>query len=66
MKAKVIKAYRDKLTKRIHKPGEEVELTKKRFEEINSTKHGAFLEEIAEPEKPQKPAKEEKQPAKEK
>jgi len=65
MKAKVIKAYRDKITKRIHKPGEEIEVTKKRFEEINSTKHGIFLEEIAEPQKPQKPAKEDKQPTKE-
>ena len=58
MKAKVIKRYRDKNTKRIHKPGEVVDVSKKRFDEINSTKYGVFLEEIIEQKEEKKPSKE--------
>ena len=58
MKAKVIKRYRDKNTKRIYKPGEVVDVSKKRFDEINSTKYGVFLEEIIEQKEEKKPPKE--------
>ena len=58
MKAKVIKRYRDKNTKRIYKPGEVVDVSKKRFVEINSTKYGVFLEEIIEQKEEKKPPKE--------
>lgn len=58
MKAKVIKRYRDKNTKRIHKPGEVVDVSKNRFDEINSTKYGVFLEEIIEQKEEKKPSKE--------
>ncbi len=58
MKAKVIKRYRDKNTKRIYKPGEVVDVSKKRFDEINSTKYGVFLEEIIEQKEEKKPSKE--------
>lgn len=50
MKVKVISSYRDKFTKKIHQPGEELELTNERADEI--LKVGNFIEEIAEPEKP--------------
>ncbi len=46
MKYTVIKAFRDKVTGTIHQAGEELELTKKRFEEINSTAFGLFVEKV--------------------
>lgn len=46
MKAKVINVFRDKNTDTVHQVGEELELTKKRFEEINSTAFGLFVERI--------------------
>lgn len=48
MKATVLKVYRDKITKKVHKVGQELEITKERYEEINSTAFGVFLEEIVE------------------
>lgn len=54
MKAKVIKKFRDKYTNLIHDPNEEIEITKERFEEINSTSFGIFVKEIAEKEKSKK------------
>lgn len=56
MKAKVKKAYRDKHSKEFHGIGETVEVSQKRFEQINSTAFGIFLEEIPEVET-QEPAK---------
>lgn len=50
MKVKVISSFRDKNTKVIHQPGEELEISKERADEI--LKVGNFIEEIAEPEKP--------------
>lgn len=44
MKVTVIKVFRDKNTDTVYQVGEELELTKKRFEEINSTSHGVFVE----------------------
>ena len=46
MKVKVIKAYKDKHDKSLHKPGEELTISKGRYEEINSTVLGVFVEEI--------------------
>lgn len=44
MKVRVIKTFRDKHTKEIHKVGKELTINKKRFEEILSK--GKFVEEI--------------------
>lgn len=51
MKVKVIKRYRDKHTNLLHEINEELEFTDKRFEEINSTSYGIFVEEIKEEKK---------------
>lgn len=48
MKVKVIKDFRDKYTKKIHEVGEEIEVTKERYEEINSTAHGILIKKIEE------------------
>lgn len=54
MKAKVVKKYRDKNTNLLQEKGTEVEVTQKRFDEINSTVFGDFLEEIKVKKKPKK------------
>mgnify|MGYP000956873512 FL=1 len=46
MKVKVVKRYRDKYTNLLHEIGETLEITKERFEEINSTALGVFVKEI--------------------
>lgn len=46
MKVKVVKKFRDKYTNLLHKIDETLEITKERFEEINSTSLGIFIEEI--------------------
>ena len=48
MKVKVLRTFRDKDTNTLHRKGKEIEITKKRFEEINSTSLGIFVEEIKE------------------
>lgn len=48
MKVKVIKRFSDKHTKALHEAGTELIISKERFEEINSTAHGVFVEEIKE------------------
>lgn len=48
MKAKVVKKFRDKNTKEIYEVGQEIKVTKKRFEEMNSTSFGVLVEEIKE------------------
>lgn len=68
MKVKVISSYRDKFTKKIHQPGEELNITKERADEI--LKVGNFIELLEEPKKPaddeepKKPADGEKPKAK--
>ena len=47
MKVKVISSYRDKFTKKIHQPGEELNITKERADEI--LKVGNFIELLEEP-----------------
>lgn len=49
MKVKVISSYRDKFTKKIHQPGEELNITKERADEI--LKVGKFIELLKEPKK---------------
>lgn len=51
MKVNVIKTYRDKYTNTIHKVGENIEMTKERYEEINSTSLGTFVNEVVEKKK---------------
>lgn len=46
VKVKVLKKFRDKKTKKTHKAGEELEITKERMEEILSK--GEFVEEVKE------------------
>lgn len=43
--------FRNKYSKKIHTEGDVLDITEKRFEEINSTKHGTLVEEIKEPKK---------------
>lgn len=50
MKVKVISSYRDKFTKKIHQPGEELDITKERADEI--LKVGNYIELLEEPKKP--------------
>lgn len=47
MKVRVIKDFQDKYTKKLHKAGEKLEITKERYEEINSTAFGIFVKEIS-------------------
>lgn len=57
MKAIVIKQYKDKATGKIQRKGKTIDITKERFEEINSTALGIFLEAKEKPKKPEtKPA----------
>lgn len=46
MKAKVIKKFRDKITKKIHEADTVIIVSAVRFEEINNAGHGILLEEI--------------------
>lgn len=46
MKVKALVKFKDLKEKKTRKIGEEFEVTKKRFEEINSTKYGKLVEEI--------------------
>lgn len=50
MKVKVINSFRDRITKIIHQPGEELELEEQRISEIKAA--GNFIIEIKEPKKP--------------
>lgn len=51
MRVKVVKRFRDKHTNDLHDKGHEIEITKERYEEINSTSLGVFVEEIKEEKK---------------
>lgn len=50
MEARVLRTFNDVKGNKIRKTGEIFEVTKKRYEEINSTKHGQLVEEIKEKE----------------
>lgn len=62
MQARVLKTFKDKETKILHEAGTEIEVSEKRFKEINATKYGNLIEEIVEvaaeePETAEKPNK---------
>lgn len=46
MRVKVVKEFIDKYNKTLHKKNEELEISKERYEEINSTSFGVLVEEI--------------------
>jgi hypothetical protein len=48
LKVKVLRTFRNKYSKKIHKKGDILDISKKRFEEINSTSFGILVEEIKE------------------
>lgn len=48
MKAIVVKDFIDKYSKTLYKKGLTIDVSESRFEEMNSTKHGAFVEEVKE------------------
>ena len=51
MKVKVLKTFINKYSKNIYKKGEIIDVTEKRFKEINSTEYGVLAEKIREPKK---------------
>lgn len=53
MEVKVIKAFRDKHTKNIHKVDDKLTISKKRFSELTTGPLGVFVEEIKEEVPPQ-------------
>lgn len=55
MRVKVISVFRDKYTKTLRKVDEIMEITKERFEEINSAALGPFVEEIQDKKPERKP-----------
>lgn len=58
MRAKVLKQFIDKNNRGlVYKIGTEIEVTKKRFDEINATQHGVLIEEIKEEKKETKKKK---------
>jgi hypothetical protein len=58
MKAKVIKPFKDKRTKVTCNPGQDIEVTQERYEELTSAASGPFVQAIGEPKEPttKKPA----------
>lgn len=48
MKVKVVKEFKNKYSKKIHKVGDTLDISDSRFKEINSTKHGILVKEIKE------------------
>lgn len=55
MKVKVIKPFRDKHTKVIYNPGQDIEVTRERYEELTSAASGPFVQAVSES-APKKPA----------
>lgn len=54
MRVRVIKIHRDKYTRTLHIVNEIREISKERYQEINGTARGIFVEEIKEKKKPTK------------
>lgn len=46
MRVKVLRTFKDKYTDTLNKINTEIEVTEKRFKEINSTRLGVFVEAI--------------------
>ncbi len=51
MKVKTLVKFKDLKEKKLREVGEEFEVSKTRYKEINSTKHGKLVEEIKEKKK---------------
>jgi hypothetical protein len=56
MKAKVIKPFKDKYTKVTCNFGQDIEVTRERYEELTSAASGPFVEAVVELKEPTKPA----------
>lgn len=58
MRVKVVRPFKDKRTKVIYNPGQDIEVTQERYEELTSAASGPFVQAIGEPEEPttKKPA----------
>lgn len=48
MKVKVLRSFINKYSKKRHEKGDILDITEKRFKEINSTKYGTLVEEVKE------------------
>ena len=46
MKAKVLKQFKDKYTKKLYKKGQIIDVANERYEEINSTAHGILVKKL--------------------
>lgn len=70
MKAKVLKRFRDKHTHAIYEPGQVIEATEERAEEITAALGDSYIEEVKEPKKDkdskgkEKPVEEQPEPEK--
>lgn len=51
MKVRVIKQFKNKYSKKIHKVGDILDISNNRLKEINSAGHGELVTEVIEPEK---------------
>lgn len=60
MIVKVLRQFRDKYTKEIYQKGQKIEVSDERYEEINSTNHGALVEQLDKPKAQKKPTKSKK------
>lgn len=56
MKVKVIKPFKDKYKKVVYQKGQEIEVTRERYEELTSAARGPFVEAVVELKEPTKPA----------
>lgn len=52
MKVKVIKPFKDKYKKVVYQKGQEIEVTRERYEELTSAARGPFVEAVGEPKEP--------------
>lgn len=55
MKAKVLKTFKNKYSKKRAIKGDIIEVSKERFKEINSTENGKLVEEVKEPKEDKEP-----------
>ena len=60
MKVKVLRPFRNKYSKKIHKKGEVLNISKKRYEEIVKSPHKGLIEVVEEKEEKKKRTKSKK------
>ena len=60
MKAKVIRPFKEKGKGIRHEAGDVIDVSQKRFDEINSTERGSYVAKVAQEQKDQKEPQEEK------